>query len=366
MVEYAGEYEWRWEGEEAEVVIYAPTDSAAETAFGRVAPVMELPGVKSPVYAAASPGGLGWVALSASHAAPALISGPERGLLLVADVPAEGLGVPPGDVEDLVLRELAEVGPALPSLNDAGVRRICEEGATAAAEDGLIEEEDLSFLDPAAGDADALGRRALVAGQREWEGGFDLEVAVVAEILDSDGAETLGLQPGMLALVVRVGAGDLGRLALAAHRERILGRIRGGTDFGAGPDLPAAPVETEEAADLLAAVGAASNFADGRAARALYALRRVLADVAGALDLRAAWRVGGMEIREGSAVHRRGLAVAGEGNVLVSGGSVAAGTGKMALSAPPFGAPEDEGRRPWEEAGVLERWAALERTEGRA
>ena len=71
-------------------------------------------------------------------------------------------------------------------------------------------------------------------------------------------------------------AGDLGRLALAAHRERILGRIRGGTDFGAEDDLPAAPAETEETADLLAAVRAASNFADGRAARTLYALRRVL------------------------------------------------------------------------------------------
>jgi hypothetical protein len=265
---------------------------------------------------------------------------------------------------NLILRDLGEVG--LPPLNEAGVRRICEEGAPAAAEDGLIEEDDLPLLDPAAGDADALGRRVLTAGLREWDGPIEVDVKVVVEILDAEGAETLGLEPGMLALVVSTGAGDLGRLALAAHRARILGRIRGGTDFGAEDDLPAAPAETEEAADLLAAVRAASNFADGRAARTLYALRRVLEEVAGRLSLRAAWRVGGIKDREGSLVHRRYLAAAGGGKAVVSGGSVAAGTGKMFGSVPPFGAPEDDGRLPWEEAGVLERWAELSPPESRA
>ena len=153
---------------------------------------------------------------------------------------------------------------------------------------------------------------------------------------------------------------------MAAHRERMLGRIRGGTDLGAQEDLPAAPTETEEAVDLLAAAGAASNFADGRAARTLYVLRRVLGDVAGGLSARAAWRVGGIEGHEGSLVHRRDLAATGEGEVVVSGGSVAAGTGKMSESVPPFGVPEDKGHHPWEEAGVLERWAALDRPDSRA
>jgi len=366
MVEHAGDYEWRGEGEEAEVVLYAPGESAAESALGRILPITRLPGVESPVHAAASPEGLGWVVTSASHAAPDLISRPERGLLLVADVPAENLGMPPRGVMNLALRDFGEVGSLLPLLNEAGVRRFCEEGAPAAAEDGLIEEEDLSLLEPVVGDADALGRPALAGGLRDWEGGIGVDVRVVAEILDTDGAETLGLEPGMLALVVGVGAGDLGRLALAAHRERILGRIRGGTDLGAQDDLPAAPAQTEEAADLLAAVGAASNFADGRAARTLYVLRRVLGDVAGGLSARAAWRVGGIDGHGGSLVHRRDLAAAGEGEVVVSGGSVAAGTGKMSGSVPPFGVPEDEGRHPWEEAGVLERWAALNRPESRA
>jgi tRNA-splicing ligase RtcB len=364
MVEHSGDYEWRVEGEEAELVVYASAPSVAETALERVSWITRLPGVESPVYAAASPEGLGWAAVSASHAAPDLTSVPARGLLLVADVPAENLGVPPTVVMNLILRDFGEVG--LPPLNEAGIRRICEEGAPAAAEDDLIDEDDLPLLDPAAGDADALGRRALTAGLREWDGPIEVDVTVVAEILDAGGAETLGLEPGVLALVVSAGAGDLGRLALAAHRERILGRIRGGTDFGADDDLPSAPAETEEAADLLAAVWATSNFADGRVARTLYALRRVLEEFTGRLSLRAAWRVGGIDDREGSLVHRRDLAAAGEGEAVVSAGSVAAGTGKMSGSVPPFGAPEDDGRLPWEEAGVLERWAELSPPESRA
>jgi tRNA-splicing ligase RtcB (3'-phosphate/5'-hydroxy nucleic acid ligase) len=361
MVEYAGDYEWRGEGEGAEVVLYASGDGVADAAFGRVLPITGLPGVESPVYAAASPEGLGWVAASASHAAPDLLSRPERGLLLVADAALENLEVLPEELGRLIPRRLSEA--RLPHVNEAGIRRICEAGARAAAEDSLIEEEDLELLDPLTGDPDALGRRAISAGIRDWDLPGSTRVRIVGEVLDAEAADSLGLDQGTLALVVSVGAGDLGRLSLSAHRERIVDRIRGGADFGAESHLPAAPTETEEASDLLAATLAAVNFADGRAALLVYALRRMLGDVTGGLSLRAAWRVGGIEARGGTLAHRRNLAAAGE--ALVSGGSVAAGTGKMFGSAPPFGAPEDEGRHPWEEAGVLERWAVLDPPESR-
>ena len=364
MVEPAEEFVWSGEGEGAEILVHASDGQTAERALGLTLPAALLPGVRSPVYAAASAGSFGYVAASDTHAAPDLTSPPARGLLLVADVGTENLGMPPQNVPDFVLRGLAEASPSLPPSNEAGVRRACEEGATAAAEDGSIEEEDLEFLAPVEGDPDALGRRVLAAGTRDWEGPFGLEVAVVGELLDTDGAESLDLRPGMLALVIRVGAGDLGRLAVALHRDRIFTRIRAGIDLGAEDDLPAAPAGSEEAADLLAAVRAASNFADARAARAIYALRRVLGGTVGGLDLRASWRVGGVEERDGSLVHRRDLAAAGQGDPLVSGGVLAVGTGKMWRSAPPFGVPEDDGRWPWEEAGLLERWAVLDPTVG--
>jgi tRNA-splicing ligase RtcB (3'-phosphate/5'-hydroxy nucleic acid ligase) len=364
VLDHLEEFAWGGEGEDAEILIHAPDEETAERAFGRALPAARLPGVRSPVYAAASIDNFGQVAVSGTHISPDLLSAPTRGLLLVADIDANNLGVPVGDVTDLAQRDLAEAGPSMPVLNEAGVRRVCEEGATAAAEDGLVEEEDLAHLEPIGGDPDALGRRALSAGTRDWEGPFGLEAAVVGGVLDTDGAEALGLRPGMLVFVVRAGAGDLGRLALDTHRARIFTRIRAGVDFGSGDDPPAAPLETAEAADLVAATNAAANFADARAARALYALRRVLERVVGGLGLRASWRVGGVEEREGLLVHRGNLAAVGEGEVLVSGGVVAAGTGKMWRGAPPFGVPEGEGLWPWEEAGLLLRWAELDPTRG--
>jgi len=359
VAEHAAEYEWRGEGDEAEVVLYAPDGSA----FGRALPAARLPGVQSPVYAASSPEGFGWAAASATHAAPDLLSTPTRGLLLVADITTQNLGVEPREMTNLLLRDLPEAGLRLPHLNEAGVARICESGARAAAEDGLIEEEDLRLLGTRPGDADALGRRALAAGPAGWEARVGLDLRVVSGVLDAGGAEGLGLQVGALALIVRVDAGELGRLALAAHRERILGRVWS-RDFGAEPDLPAAPTYTEEAADLVAALHAAANFADARAARTLWMLRRVLREVAGGLEVRAAWTVGGIEEHEGLLVHRKDLASAGAGGVLISGSYAVAGTGKMWASAPPFGVPEEEGRWPWEEAGLLERWAQLGLPEG--
>jgi tRNA-splicing ligase RtcB len=363
MIERAADYEWHGEGEEAEVVLYAPGERIADSSFDRILPATSLPDVESPIYAVASPDNLGWVAVSATHAAPDLASVPVRALLLVADAALGDLGVPPEEVSRLIPRQLSEV--RLPQLTGAGIRRICDAGARAAAEDGLIEEEDLPLLDPLPGDADALRRQAISAGTREWDRLGEVRAYEVGEVLDGEAAESLGIDEGTFALVISTGAGDLGRLALAGHRERILRRVRGG-DFGAGEDLPAAPLDAEEAADLLAAVGAAANFADSRAALLVYALRQALEEFAGELGVRAAWKIGGIEVRDGPLAHRRNLASAGEGEVLVSGGSVVAGTGKMSGSVPPFGAPEDDGRYPWEEAGVLERWADLDPPEGKS
>jgi len=356
LAEHAAEYEWRGEGDEAEIVLYAPDPIA----FERALPAASLPGVESPVYAAASQSGFGWAA-STTHVAPDLLSAPLRGLLLVAGTRSENLGTGPRELVNRMLRDLPEAGSRLPSPNEAGVGRLCEAGARAVAEDGLVEEEDLLLIGTLPGDPDALGGRALAAGPREWGEVVRPELGVVTEVLDTEGAESLGLETGALAVVARVDAGDLGRLALAAHRERILGRSE---DFGASPDLPSAPVESGEAEDLLAALYAAANFADARVARTVWMLRRLLGEATGGLDIRAAWRAGGIEERDGRVVHRMGLAAVEGSDVLVSGNYAAAGTGNMWSSAPPFGVLEDEGVWPWEEAGLLERLAAFDPPEG--
>src|SRR5919202_3759346 len=109
MAEHAADFEWRGEGEDAEVVLYAPDSVVAGWALEQALPAARLPGVVSPVYAAASsrpPGvlrGFGWVAASETHAAPDLISAPEWGLLLIADAQVEGIIGKPEEIPRLIL-----------------------------------------------------------------------------------------------------------------------------------------------------------------------------------------------------------------------------------------------------------------------
>ncbi len=354
MSERTGDYEWRGEGEGAEIILYATDDSALE----HVRPATLLPGIEGPVYAASAQAGLGLAADSSTHVAPDLVSPPVRGLLLVAGVSVGGLGIPSEEVPRLVFRNLSEV--ILPGLGGvSGAGKFCESGAHRAAEQGLIEEEDLAFMKPLDGESDALGRRALEAGSRGWDRLGNLDVYGAREVLDAERADMLGIGSGTLVISVDAGTGDLGRLALAGHRHRIMNQVRSG-DVGAELDLPAAPIESGEAEDLLAAVSGTSNFADGRAALTLYALRRALSEVFGGLSICASWTVGGFEERDGSLVQRRNLASREAGEACVCGGDVVAGTGALLRSVPPFEAPVERGVWPWEEAGLVERWIDLE------
>lgn len=357
MAERTGDYEWREEGEEAEIVLYAPDESVLSFPRLRsgVHAAARLPGVESPVYATASDSGSGWVAVSRSHAAAGLISPPRLGLLLTAEVPLDRLG-PPGELQRSFSRGLSEAN--LPSLGGSSARAAAEAGGLWAAGEDFIEEEDLPFFPARSGDPEAVGRRALAAGVREWDPRLtagEVHLMQVGEVLDSEEAEALGLEPGILAVAADVGSGELGRRALEGHRDRISGR-----EPESPESLPAAPSFTEEAADLLYASRASENYVSVRAALFLYALRRALGGVAGSLTVRASWSIGGLEEDSGLLLHRRGLAALGAGEVLAAGETVAAATGRMFGSAPPFGAGADGDRWPWEEAGLLERRVVLE------
>lgn len=355
MVEHAADFEWRGEGEDAEIILYAPDAANAQRAFEQILPAAVLPGVLSPVQAAASNSNLGWISASETHAAPDLISAPARGLLLVAASAAE-LGVPPGEAENFILRNLSEV--SRPRFGEAEVRRAAETGAFWAAEEGLISEDDLALFGyHASGEPDSLPRRALSAGARDLDRPGRTSVYGIAAILDTERAEALTLSIGALLLSVETGPEDLGRLALIAHRERILDRVWS-EDFGATTELPAAPLETEEAADLLTATQAIANYADARAALRLYELRRALVGE-GRFELRAAWRLGGLTQEDGLLLHRRNLATVEREDALVVRSFVATGTGAMRASAPAFGPNPEKGFWAWEEAGLLERVASL-------
>ena len=54
MVDQAEEFVWSGEGEDAEILVRAPDETTAERASERALPAARLPGVHSPVHAAAS------------------------------------------------------------------------------------------------------------------------------------------------------------------------------------------------------------------------------------------------------------------------------------------------------------------------
>ncbi|MGB3633401.1 MAG: hypothetical protein WA982_05135, partial [Rubrobacteraceae bacterium] len=105
MAEKTGDFEWRASGDEAEIILYAPDDSALR----HILPAARLPGVESPIYAAAASQKFGWVAASSTHAAPDLISAPTRNLLLTTDVSVDRLGIPPNEFIQLLFGSLYEM-----------------------------------------------------------------------------------------------------------------------------------------------------------------------------------------------------------------------------------------------------------------
>lgn len=379
MMDHSEEFVWRGDGEEAEIVVYAPDADLARQGFVRARRAAALPGAESPVFCAISESGYGHVLRSPAGVSPGLASPPERGLLLAAELPARELarrlGVEEERVGREVLRRFGDSVGGLPRPDAATLRRVCEVGAEVAAGEGVIEEEDLAFLGPLPGDGEAVGRRALLAGEREWGEVFaEIEPLRAVEVLDSEGFERFGVEPDVLLLRLRVGSGDLGRLAFRAHRERIAARVLSGTfDRVADPtdgaqSLPVAPAGTEEVRDFLLASAAAANYADALISLSLLVCRRALGDVVGGLSVRTSWRVGGVLEEDGASTHRDGLAAAGEGDVLAvaarpgsePGGALCAALGTMGASAPPFSVQEDdEGRWPWEEVGLLGRLARL-------
>lgn len=334
-MERAGDYEWRGEGEEAELVLYTSEPSA----FDRLEIAGHLPGARSPIYGVSSGDEPGWVAASDSHVSPDLVSAPIFGLLLIADSPVNSLGVEPRDFPRLLSRNLSEVRP--PSLGAAEARAACESGALWAAGEDLLEEEDLALFPQAEGDPGALGSRALSAGAHEL-GEVAREMGAYTTREEDDEIE---IPEGALLLGVRAGCGETGRLVLSAHRDHIAAG-----EFDSPGGLHAAPLWSGEAEDFAMALGALSNLAAARAAISLYVLRRALAGIAGELRPLALWRSGGLEERGEERLHRNLLAAVGEGEVFVCGNQIATGTGAMTDSVPEFGAAGE-----WEEAGLLER-----------
>ncbi|WP_119069507.1 hypothetical protein [Rubrobacter indicoceani] len=370
MIDNSEKFVYRRDGEEAEVVVYAPDGEAAERGFGRAVRAASMPGVEGTVHAAAAESGYGHAVVAGGSVSPEMVSAPERGVLLSCEVEAKDfarrLGVAEHQVNREVSRRIGESVYGLPRPDRRSIRRACEAGAEELADAGVIEEEDLAFLGPLAADPEAAGRRALAAGEREWGRLFaDVTPYSPSEVFDPDALEDSGFEAEGLLLFLSVGAGELGRLVFSLHRERFRSRIlTRDFDFVRDPSggvasLCVGPSESEEAGDFVAASASTANFSDALSALSLFVVRRALGGVLGGIEIRSSWRCGGILQRDGLMLHRDGLAAVEADGVFVCGGNLCSGKGEMESSAPSFYAPEPEGRWPWEEAGLVGRLARL-------
>jgi tRNA-splicing ligase RtcB (3'-phosphate/5'-hydroxy nucleic acid ligase) len=172
------------------------------------------------------------------------------------------------------------------ALSASELRQVAERGAAWAAgrdggRDDLARVESHGRLE--GGDADALSEHARERGRGQLgslgSGNHFLEVQKVDEIYDAPAAAALGLVPGHVTVMIHTGSRGLGHQACTDALRRCEAAMR---RFGITlPDrqLACAPLDSPEAADYLAAMRAAANFA--------FANRHVLAQAAEEAFLRA-------------------------------------------------------------------------------
>jgi tRNA-splicing ligase RtcB len=159
-------------------------------------------------------------------------------------------------------------------------RGAVQKGARWAVEQGYGEADDLARIEShgtiAGADPDAVSSRAYERGRGQLgtlgSGNHFLEVQVVDEIRAPEVAGALGLEPGLVTIMIHTGSRGLGHQVCTEALARMQPAMR---RFGISlPDrqLACAPVESPEARAYLGAMRAAANFA--------FANRQVLAHFA--------------------------------------------------------------------------------------
>jgi tRNA-splicing ligase RtcB len=153
-------------------------------------------------------------------------------------------------------------------------------GARWAVEQGYGEADDLARIEShgtiPGGDPEAVSARAYERGRHQvgtlGSGNHFLELQVVDEVRLPDVAAALGLQPGLVTVMIHTGSRGLGHQVCTDALQTMQGAMR---RYGISlPDrqLACAPVESPEAQAYLGAMRAAANFA--------FANRQVLAHFA--------------------------------------------------------------------------------------
>ncbi|MGH8984159.1 MAG: RtcB family protein [Acidimicrobiia bacterium] len=216
--------------------------------------------------------------------------------LLVSDLDEEELGATKTKLMDAldrgIPRGMGEGGiwhldrDDLPRVLTGGARFAVERGYGEAAD--LDHTEDGGMLPEA--DPDQVGERARERGLGQvgslGSGNHFLEVQVVDAVYDEPTAETLGLRPGRVGVMIHSGSRGLGHQICSDHVRTMLDAMDRYRIEVPDRQLACAPVRSPEGAAYLGAMAAAANY--GRANRQLltHATRAALEHVTGTGALR--------------------------------------------------------------------------------
>jgi tRNA-splicing ligase RtcB (3'-phosphate/5'-hydroxy nucleic acid ligase) len=143
------------------------------------------------------------------------------------------------------------------------------EGARWAVSEGYGRQEDLAFMEEGgkltAADADLISDRALERGVKQvgtlGSGNHFLEIGRLEEIYSPDAADTLGLFPDQVVVLIHTGSRGLG-YQTCEDSLKVMSKAM--AKYGISlPDrqLACTPIQSREGQDYLAAMAAAANYA---------------------------------------------------------------------------------------------------------
>jgi tRNA-splicing ligase RtcB (3'-phosphate/5'-hydroxy nucleic acid ligase) len=158
---------------------------------------------------------------------------------------------------------------AIPKLSKPDEKRLLREGARWAVSEGYGRQDDLSYMEEggrlATADAELIGDRALERGLKQvgtlGSGNHFLEIGRVEEIYLPQVADTLGLFPDQIVILIHTGSRGLG-YQICEDSLKVMSKAM--TKYGISlPDrqLACTPIQSPEGQDYLSAMAAAANYA---------------------------------------------------------------------------------------------------------
>jgi tRNA-splicing ligase RtcB len=158
---------------------------------------------------------------------------------------------------------------AIPKLSKQDEKRLLRDGARWAVSEGYGRQEDLSFMEEggrlATADAELISDRALERGLKQvgtlGSGNHFLEIGRVEEIYLPDPANTLGVFPDQIVVLIHTGSRGLGYQTCEDSLKVMNSAM---SKYGISlPDrqLACTPIQSPEGRNYLASMAAAANYA---------------------------------------------------------------------------------------------------------